>query len=297
MKHLRRYCANSGESTKNINFSLLHPTNSIFIDEKHKILFCGIPKAGTTSWKVLLMKIASNKTKIFGRPHKLSNNRKHGIESLSRIKHQGALSMQLHKYYKIIAVRHPFLRLVSAYRNKFIDEKPNRRINNELLKRYHPWNSEVAPINAMRATWEQFARYIAEDTEVRQDKHWEHFHKVCHSCVIKYDAVAKLDTIEKDTHEFLARLGLARLLKIEHRNKSIGNNKTTNARDYTERLSNDIMTRLKAVMKKDMDMFGYMFDSENQPICKYGMAVNDKTKEGLVEGFPDQNFKWIKNCC
>ena len=60
----------------------------------------------------------------------------------------------------------------------------------------------------------------------------------------------------------------------------MGDNKTT-AIDYVRLLSTEILTGLKKVLKIDMDMFGYTFDSRYKPVCNYG-SLNENNNKGNV---------------
>ena len=40
---------------------LLKHLDNILVDDKHKVLYCTVPKLGCTTWKMKLMEMASNK--------------------------------------------------------------------------------------------------------------------------------------------------------------------------------------------------------------------------------------------
>ncbi|ELT95278.1 hypothetical protein CAPTEDRAFT_213990 [Capitella teleta] len=89
---------------------------SFFADNKHRILLCALPKTETTSWKYFLVRFASGDDHMQCNVsmHNDRNIKKHGILP---VKH-GRLRHQYFSYYKILQVRHPFTRLISAYKDK-----------------------------------------------------------------------------------------------------------------------------------------------------------------------------------
>ena len=83
-----------------------------------------------------------------------------------------------------------------------------------MLKNYRSRKSIIPPHFAERPTWQEFARFMADSNGGVLNKHWNHFHKLCQPCVIKYDAIANMETIERDANDFLATLGLEQNIKL-----------------------------------------------------------------------------------
>lgn len=105
---------NSGMGTKKFS------TDHIYVDDKHKVLYCYIPKAWCTVWKNLLSavqqncRLASNQMNI----HFTKTLHNQGIHTL-RTKTSAERDVIIKTYKKFLFVRDPLERLVSAYRNEF----------------------------------------------------------------------------------------------------------------------------------------------------------------------------------
>ena len=84
--------------------------NHLIVDNKHKILYCYIPKIACTTWKKIM-------THLLGIKNNRSVHSQHfpllGSYSKSKVRYI------LDNYYKFMFVRDPFERLLSAYKDKF----------------------------------------------------------------------------------------------------------------------------------------------------------------------------------
>ena len=115
------------------NMKTIKAYTNVAVDDKHKLLYCYVPKVACTSWKVKLSLMSDKAvngeaTVVNTHPSPVDTwggLAKYGIKMLStytpeQIKHR------LENYFKFIFVRHPMERLVSAYRSKFEKRKDNK---------------------------------------------------------------------------------------------------------------------------------------------------------------------------
>ena len=77
-----------------------------------------IPKAASTSWKRVLIRSSTNQTIRKRDLYQLTLLRKYGLVSLAAFS-KGEIQEKLKTYFKFLVVRHPFIRLLSAYWSKF----------------------------------------------------------------------------------------------------------------------------------------------------------------------------------
>ncbi|ELU02652.1 hypothetical protein CAPTEDRAFT_199624 [Capitella teleta] len=218
---------------------------SFFADNKHRILLCALPKTGTSSWKYFLMRFASgdDHMKVNISMHNDRNIRKHGILP---IRH-GRLRHEYFSYYKILQVRHPFTRLISAYKDKVFGHPAGDYRLCKLL------------VEGLVPTWVQFAESVANRNSSCMNRHWMPYVEVCPVCDMEFDAVIKLETISTDIDDFF---------------KSAGEpGKTTE--DYMNELPEDVLSKLKIMFKSDMELFGYEIDSDRRLSCRYEVHDED----------------------
>jgi len=92
---------------------------SPYIDFKHKIIYCTIPKASCSVAKNLLRKLKGFRD--WGQSDKTHNPRKNGLNSLCRLSPKKATQLLNDpNYLKLVAVRDPVERLFSTYSDKIL---------------------------------------------------------------------------------------------------------------------------------------------------------------------------------
>ena len=276
IEQLRKYCRTT-QDTKNDDVIVMNNILHVFVDDKHKLFFCALPKAGVTSWKTMLMELASSVRNIKIYPHSKKNLIKYGITTLNGAYTSRNFTQKYKNYHKILAVRHPFTRLVSAYKDKIADDVDNRNSKTymHMVDAYRSNDTNaLPPVHAMKPTWEEFARFVSSMKANEGNRHWMKYNELCLPCVINYDTIAKLETQEHDVHEFMSRVQAEDTLSLKHRHSSVGNGSKTTLQ-YIQELPNDIIESLKDHFKEDMAMFGYDLDNEVNPVCGYGIPTRN----------------------
>lgn len=99
----------------------------ILIDHHHKLLYCYVPKIACTNWKRVLMVLTgrSNASNLVD----ISATLAHDVNSTLSLPELSENDAQhcLNSYINFLMVRHPFERLLSAYRNKFENSHPSAK--------------------------------------------------------------------------------------------------------------------------------------------------------------------------
>jgi len=121
--------------------------------------------------------------------------------------------LELSRSTKFLVVRHPFDRIVSAYKGKISrrDAKPRfyRKLQKEIKADYSRNKKEI--IDGVPPTFEEYWRYLMDLTKNLVDPgDWrtvdcvQAYYSVCVPCDVEYDVIMKLETHDDDT-EFLIR--------------------------------------------------------------------------------------------
>ena len=206
LNHIHRFCSKDSTNSSTFVFAKSH----LFVDDSYKLLFCGIPKSAITTWKSILIQAhagrGSNNTAPGGSPHSIRVLRSYGIRRLIGIKDESQTHDILTNYFKFIVVRHPFLRLISAYKDKFYDRNYSQLFNKFIIHKYRK-HTVASSIKSPRPIWTEFARFVALDYPFTRDQHWETYESLCHPCTVRYDAVIKVETMARDAVIVLSRLG------------------------------------------------------------------------------------------
>ncbi|XP_011500396.1 PREDICTED: carbohydrate sulfotransferase 11-like [Ceratosolen solmsi marchali] len=248
--------------------------NILYIDSKHNISYCPIYKSGSTSWiyNLCLLNGITEEELLSGK------------EQISVIARRVMPELDypeadefLKKTMKLLIVRHPFERLLSAYRDKLENSVAgrehgtlyfNRKYNQAIVRKYrdksHPLptvgeqvirrSGQPGPAGT-EATWREFVDYIiATDLASYADDHWMPYYLYCTPCLIKYDFIAKVETLERDQTYVIHRMGLTDKIRPLWKHK-ISN--TDAAKVYFKQLTKEHVRKLHEKFKLDLELFGY----------------------------------------
>ncbi|XP_070579859.1 carbohydrate sulfotransferase 11-like [Ptychodera flava] len=158
----------------------------IVVDEKHKLLFCIVAKVGSTNWRRMFLKYA-------GTYDEHVPIHEQALKTLKDYEPEDQISM-LKGYSKVMFVRHPFERLLSAFIDKFI-ENPD----DSMLRRYGMAIQNSNNLNGSldaKITFHKFVTFLLESRPI--DRHWMTYTSSCEPCQITYDFFGKFDTLQPD---------------------------------------------------------------------------------------------------
>lgn len=187
-----------------------------------------------------------------------------------------------------MTVRHPFERLLSAYRDKFFALSSSLAEENKAAKFLQMYGRKIiakyrrpedplakGPLYTSVPTFPEFVDFLL-DTQVEEyNEHWLPFYLLCTPCHLNYTLVAKTETIEEDSRyilEVLRQHGvgqsaaqadtLARIHQTGHRPSS------SFSRDFFSQLNKEAVKGLYDKYAIDMEMWEYLIE----PYLSY--AVN-----------------------
>ncbi|XP_028314927.1 carbohydrate sulfotransferase 12-like [Gouania willdenowi] len=252
----------------------------LIVDDTHQIIYCYVPKVACTNWKRVMVVlsqslISPSSGKPYTDPGAVPSNLVHNsslhLTFAKFWRHYGSLSrhlmtVKLQHYTKFLFVRDPFVRLISAFRNKF--GRPNEDFYKEfgsvMLSRYSNL-SEALPNTAAEAfaagikpTFHQFIKYLL-DPETEADsvfnEHWRQVYRLCHPCQVKYDFIGRLETLESDAAHLLKLLKVDNLLHFP-----LGARNRTAAsweEDWFAQIPLETQRELYRLYEPDFRLFGY----------------------------------------
>ncbi|XP_037546234.1 carbohydrate sulfotransferase 12 [Nematolebias whitei] len=252
----------------------------LIVDDTHQIIYCYVPKVACTNWKrvmvVLSQSLVSPST---GKPYTdpetvpadLVHNSSLHLTFAKFWRHYGSLSrhlmaLKLQHYTKFLFVRDPFVRLISAFRNKF--GRPNedffRHFGSVMLHRYGNVSEGLAESAAeafaagIKPTFHQFISYLVDPETERENifnEHWRQVYRLCHPCQVKYDFIGRLETLETDSEHLLKLLNVDHLLRFP-----LGSRNRTEAsweQDWFSQIPVAKRKELYKLYEPDFEMFGY----------------------------------------
>ncbi|XP_060099846.1 carbohydrate sulfotransferase 9 isoform X1 [Heteronotia binoei] len=187
---------------------LMRMVSRIYVEDKHKLLYCEVPKAGCSNWKRVLIVLNGHARSTYNITHNTVHYGKH-LKKLDSYDLKG-IHMRLKTYTKVIFVRDPMERLVSAFRDKF--EHPNSYYHpvfgKSIIKKYRHNADGEALTTGSGVQFKEFIQYLLDSHRpIGMDIHWEQISKLCHPCIISYDYIGKFETLEEDANYFLRLIG------------------------------------------------------------------------------------------
>lgn len=185
----------------------------LFVEDRYKLLYCEVPKAGCSNWKRVLMVLSGKAFCTRDIPH----DTVHDANSLRQLEsyNRTGVARRLRSYTKVLFVREPFERLVSAFRDKF--ESPNAYYHSvfgrPIISKYRPNATRAALRTGAGVTFREFVHYLLDvQRPVRMDIHWEPVSQLCSPCVFAYDFIGRFESLQEEAAFLLQSIGAPRNL-------------------------------------------------------------------------------------
>ncbi|XP_043927012.1 carbohydrate sulfotransferase 10 isoform X2 [Protopterus annectens] len=261
---LRNVCEDA--SLKNVTYSGISRfvLDRIFVSDKYKILFCQTPKVGNTQWKKVLIVLNGAFSSIKKIPESLvHDHEKNHLPRLSSYR-KPEVKKRLNSYFKFLIVRDPFDRLISAFKDKFLQNprfEPwyKHEIAPAIIQRYRKNHTEVRGLQ-----FEDFVRYLGDPNHRWLDVqfgdhiiHWATYVELCAPCEIKYDVIGHHETLRNDAPYILKKAGVDHLISYPPIPPGITEYNRTKVKQYFLGLSKRDIRRLYTRFQGDFKLFGY----------------------------------------
>ena len=233
----------------------------IYVNDKHKLLYCFIPKVGCSNWKRVLM-ILNGSTKTFSEMSSDEVHFSNGMKRLAGFTHREQ-QHKLQTFKKFVYVRNPFVRVLSAFNNKYGDvvqyrkEKYFQGFAKTIMKQFRPHATMKELKTGENITWTEFVQFLTQPKRPFFDDHWEEMFKTCLPCKIKYDYVGNLETVPEDAKYMLTDLQLDSLVKFPSKGNSHPTNSTAEFERAFRNLPKENLKKLWKIYEKDFEIFGY----------------------------------------
>ncbi|XP_028011544.2 carbohydrate sulfotransferase 9 [Eptesicus fuscus] len=260
---LQEFCKKYG-GVSHPQTHLFHMVSRIYVEDKHKVLYCEVPKAGCSNWKRILMVLNGLAPSAYNISHDAVHYGKH-LKKLDSFDLKGIYT-RLNTYTKAVFVRDPMERLVSAFRDKF--EHPNSYYHpvfgKAIIKKYRPNACEKAFNNGSGVKFKEFVHYLLDSHRpVGMDIHWEKVSKLCYPCLINYDFVGKFETLEEDANYFLQLIGAPKELKFPNFKDRHSSDERTSAQVVKQYLKD--LTRTERQLIYDFYHLDYLMFNYTTP--------------------------------
>ena len=121
------------------------------------------------------------------------------------------------KYFKLTFVREPFERILSAYKDKFVDPRfplPMLQYHGRaILRTVRPNASKSALDKPYDITFREFIEYLVTEGSSKStpvmDWHWDNYVNICGMYAVNYDFIGHYETFDQDLEDFKVAAGLS----------------------------------------------------------------------------------------
>lgn len=190
------------------------------------------------------------------------------------------LEAALESYFKFIVVRHPFDRLLSAYRDRLTSTgkyshqawvhvpriirflRPAATLQ-EVSRHnlfYKNKTVRIAP------SFQEFIHYLLLKKPGNMDIHWVPYWTQCNPCSIHYDAVVKLETVLDDQEYINQKTGMQEVINLETLHKTNGGSTKDHRKEFFSEVPCEVLIELYKLYYADFILFGYTI-AEFLDIC------------------------------
>ncbi|XP_045493738.1 carbohydrate sulfotransferase 11 [Colias croceus] len=247
-----------------------------FVDHAHNLVWCNIFKAASSSWLYKFNILAGYDKKFLSRsrytPLTLARRkfpRPSEEELLDAINTPGVISL--------LVVREPFVRLLSAYRDKLENITPPfyRKLAKAIVAEHRDAATKIlGTIKSYGPTFYEFVAHLISKHKSKTlnfDEHWAPYYSFCSPCAVNFTVISKVETLSRDSAYVIQQLGLGHLLgrRVQDRrtrlrtvmNKSRdGKNTSALLKYYFGQIDKHMLDDLLKIYGIDFDMFGYDSD-------------------------------------
>ena len=245
--------------------------SNIYVNERLDVMYCHIPKVASTTFKALMACSASrtpvptggglDRLSAYHSPKFLSE---HNVTLLKRY-NESESARRVRTYFKFMAVRHPFDRLVSAWRDKIM------KINAQVQ------------LNATPEELENFESFLQSVAGGERKDHWKPMAATCNPCVMQYDSILRLERTDEEFPLILSKLtdprGKPNTMPTANKISQVRpSKKLRGLTSFYKNISHDVIRKLLDIYRQDFRLFGYEWDiSSATGSCVHDAIIQNET--------------------
>jgi len=225
----------------------------MYWSKPHSLIWCKVPKAGSSTWTYNFLKLAG------------VNPKAHIHKALRDHFPKQDNNKIMQDTFRFMVVRHPFERILSAYRDKLEDLARDLEARDgfyytmygkNIVKEYRD-KTDGNLTGVMEPTWKEFVTYLLNTPVTKYDEHWIPIWMLCSPCIVRYDVIAKMETFSEDTQFTLSQAGLQGELTVEWKHRTGTGGSSDTIADYYSRLTQSEVAALFKKYQLDFELYGY----------------------------------------
>lgn len=203
-----------------------HSYQYMYVNDEYKFIFCTMPKLACTNWKRVFLALNDipnknyimNELKI-GHVHGMYGHHAKTLDKYS----QPEIQERLQTYKKIIFVRDPFERIVSAFKDKMF--RNDSIWFRDIAKKIIQLKRRDGTPKTGNVKFLEFVQYLTDpDTfQSSYEQHWAKYINLCQPCILRYDFIGKFETMDADVDLAFKYMGIDGIVKFPQREAAYKN--------------------------------------------------------------------------
>jgi len=270
-------------------------SNQMYVLETWSLVWCPVYKAASTNWMHNLLHLAGKKEEEIKRiltdhPHQPNDQARvvAPILTMTRLRQISSTP----GYTGLVVVRHPFDRLVSAFRDKIerchgadnktfkgewyyntygkkivskYRSKAVQRLGPQYFSEKNNFGSPLPVSSGWRSkslpSWWEFVQYLLHTSPARYDEHWKPVSTYCAPCSFSFTRILHFENIQQEERFLAEEMSASHLIHPRWENQ----NQEEVAKDellnkYFSILDDDEIQDLYKIYEDDFRLFGYQFE-------------------------------------
>ncbi|XP_031569940.1 carbohydrate sulfotransferase 11-like [Actinia tenebrosa] len=199
-KITKQICQKYGLDKDN-NFKSLKASKrlkTVIVDDKHKILFCYLPKVASGNWKKIFLVLKGE----FQDVNDIEPTVAHKEDLLKTLGNSTfeEIRKKIKTYESYVVVREPMSRLLSAYLNKIYYDYTGKfhRLFGEKITKYSGRIIGDRKVQN-KISFAEFVEFLTKaPAKEAFEIHWERMHKLCNPCLINYTLIGRYENLLED---------------------------------------------------------------------------------------------------
>lgn len=261
------------ETCRKLGLDHPSPTNKLnawefLYNKEYNLLWCNVFKAASSTWfwnfNLLAGYTEKQLVKAKAAPVELARERypRPTVDEVQEIMANNPSPISF------MITKHPFLRLVSAYRNKIL---AGNAIYTPLFKKIYRKYKHLGPPVPRRMkdgslagtgispSFSQFVQYILdkEANGKSLDMHWIPQSRFCTPCLANFSIYAKTETLDEDGNHIIFSSGMNHVIKPKTINRSVDVPTSKVAHVFICQLSEQQFDDLVKLYQYDLQLFQY----------------------------------------
>ncbi|XP_071795734.1 carbohydrate sulfotransferase 11-like [Asterias amurensis] len=268
-KHMDRMCRQTyhvealdfGSQNTIANQTIKYLLSMSYVNDDYKIIVTTINKVGSSNWRRFMQDL-----------HKISSeNFRKAWPPLKLIRARPTVEIQqnLKEYTKVLFVRHPLVRLLSAYRDKFVKLPTSYYVNAavkiiKIIRKQSPANLTKPDV-----TFTEFLTHLYGTKGQSFNNHWVRVFRKYKPCHVRYDVIGKLETLLPDVDYLTDKLGVKGRVEYRYPKPYSGSSNTSLLIENYSKVPPELIRSICQIYHDDFIAFDYALPTNFSDLAEY----------------------------